>query len=183
MAVLAGGMVQALLDRYGPRIWAFFGMLIVFQLGATFDAASRTPPGFTTQFDPVTQIDHSHLDDLIAFLDAHGEKRGYTNYWVSYPLAFLSSESLIFTPRLPYHTDFRYTERDNRYDPYNPLVEESDRVSYITTFHPDLDARLREGFTDLGVTWMEAVIGDYQIFYQLSRPVRPEELGLGVSTP
>ena len=96
---------------------------------------------------------------------------------MSYPLAFESGEKLIYIPRLPYHLDFRYTTRDDRYEPYRVLVEGSDRVAYITTFHPDLDENIRASFSRLGVVWEEEVIGDYQIFYNLSRPVRPEEIG------
>ncbi|KAF5435362.1 hypothetical protein C5S36_03320, partial [Candidatus Methanophagaceae archaeon] len=111
------------------------------------------------------------------FLSKHGETRGYSNYWVSYPLAFESDEELIYIPRLPYHLDFRYTARDDRYEPYQALVEGSDRVAYITTFHPALDESIRASFRRLGVVWEEEMIGDYQIFYNLSRPVHPEEIG------
>ena len=39
------------------------------------------------------------------FLEAEGLERGYSNYWVSYRIAFLSGERLIFVPRLPYKAD------------------------------------------------------------------------------
>jgi hypothetical protein len=120
---------------------------------------------------------------LIDFLHQQGEQRGYSNYWVAYPLGFLSQEELIFVPRLPYHQDFRYTERDDRYDPYDRWVAEAQRVAYITTNHPALDGRLRAAFAALGVTWKEAKIGDFQIFFALSQPVRPEQIGLGVNAP
>jgi hypothetical protein len=116
---------------------------------------------------------------LIDFLNQNGETRGYTNYWVSYPLAFLSNGSLIFVPRLPYHQDFRYTERDDRYAPYDQLVAQADRVAYITTNHPGLDDYLRKSFKALDVTWKEQKIGDYLIFFDLSRTVRPPAIGLG----
>jgi hypothetical protein len=35
----------------------------------------------------------------------------------------------------------------------------------------------------LDVDWKEEQIGDYLVFYALSRLVRPEEIGLGVTTP
>lgn len=115
---------------------------------------------------------------MIRFLTDQGETRGYTNYWVAYPLAFLSEESLIFTPRLPYHQDFRYTPRDDRYQPYQEAVARAEKVAYITTNHPALDAFLREEFSIRGITWKESRIGDYQIFYKLSRVIRPDEMGL-----
>jgi hypothetical protein len=124
------------------------------------------------------------MAELMAFLREKGETRGYTNYWVAYPLAFQSAEELIFIPRLPYHPDLRYTARDDRYQPYAGLVAQSDRAAYITTVHtPLLDERLRVGFQKLGITYSEATIGDYRVFYALSSPVRPELLGIGVETP
>jgi hypothetical protein len=128
----------------------------------------------------VSWIDHRADQALIDFLLQEGETRGYTNYWVAYPLAFLSDERIVFAPHLPYHQDFRYTARDDRYRPYAESVRASQRVAYITTNHPVLDAKLREGFARLGIQWQEARIGDYQIFYRLSRPVAPEELPVAI---
>ncbi len=117
--------------------------------------------------------------ELIGFLRSQGETRGYTNYWVAYPTAFLSGEELIFLPSLPYHADLRYTPRDNRYLPYIEQVASAARVAYITTRNEALDAKIITGLRSLTVNWRETRIGDYHIFYQLSRPVRPEEIGLG----
>jgi hypothetical protein len=118
---------------------------------------------------------------LIRFLRAKRITRGYSNYWVTYPIAFLSGEELIFSPRLPYHEDFRYTIRDDRYRKYSDLVNASEELSFITTNHPALDEYLREKFEKLGVTWTEKVIGDYTVFYQLSDTIRPDDIGLGYS--
>lgn len=161
--------------------WALILLVLGYHLIGTVQAVSKNPPGITTQFDAVTWLDKSYDDELIAFLQEHGETRGYTNYWVAYPLAFLSNEALIFVPELPYHLDFRHTTRDNRYAPYNDLVEQAERVAYITTPTTNpypLDDRLRAGFADLGVSWDETEIGNYHVFYNLSRPVRPAELDL-----
>ncbi len=156
--------------------WLLLSVL-VFNLWGHIQTARRNPPGITTQFDTITQIDHRYDSALIEFLEGEGERRGYTNYWVAYPLAFLSQEQLVFTPRLPYHLDFRYTPRDNRYSPYDAMVETSSRVAYITTNHAALDEVIRVQFRVEGISWQETTIGDYQIFYALSRPVRPEEIG------
>jgi hypothetical protein len=165
--------------RFGNAIWAGFCMILVFNFWGTLQVASKVPLGMTTQFDAVTQIDHSYDDELIEFLNQTGENRGYTNYWVAYPLAFLSDESLIFVPRLPYHQDLRYTQRDDRYFPYGLVVDQADSTAYITTNNPPLDEQIRAGFLDLDVSWQETVIGDYQIYYQLSRAVEPEEIRFG----
>jgi 4-amino-4-deoxy-L-arabinose transferase-like glycosyltransferase len=153
--------------------------LVAFYWLTTVQAAVRNPPGLTTQFSEVVQIDTRALPRLIAFLREHGETRGYANYWVSYPLAFESGEELVFAPLLPYHPDFRYTPRDNRYPAYAEQAEASLRAAYITTKHPALDAHLREAFAALGVDFRETAIGDYHVFYGLSRKVQPAELGLG----
>jgi hypothetical protein len=180
MAILGGGLFAALEERgRRPFAWAALGALLAFNLWGNLETALQDPPGITTQFDAVTQIDHRQDPELIAFLREAGETRGFTNYWVSYPLAFLSQEEFIYVPRLPYHQDFSYTPRDDRYEPYREAVLRSARVAYITTRHPALDERLRAAFGDLDVTYKEAVIGDYHVFYDLSRPIRPAEIGLG----
>lgn len=126
-----------------------------------------------------SQIDQRYLPDLAAFLEQVGETRGYSNYWVAYPLAFISKERLIFSPRLPYHPDLRYTTRDDRYPVYTSMVEVSDRTAYITTRNPALDEHLKQAFSRLGVSYQEVQIGDYHVYYRLSRPVHPREIGLG----
>lgn len=155
------------------------GLLLVFNLWGTLECASSNPPGITTQFNPASVVDQSQMPALQAFLRQSGELRGYTNYWVAYPLAFLSGEELIFTPRLPYQADLRFTSRDDRYAPYDSMVSQASQVAYITTSNPLLDDKLRAGLAGLGVTWQEKQIGDFRVFYHFSRLVRPQQLGLG----
>jgi 4-amino-4-deoxy-L-arabinose transferase-like glycosyltransferase len=183
LALLAADFIVAIASRVGNWAWVLAGFVILYNLVGTLQTATRMPPGITTQFDPVTQIDQRQILKLTSFLRENDERYGYTNYWVSYPLAFLSQESLVFIPALPYHQDFRYTARDNRYPPYNNEVAHSNKVAYITTNHPALDERLRRQFEQAGLSWKERRIGDYQVFYSLSKPIRPEEIGLGATTP
>ncbi len=154
------------------------GLVMVFNLVGTAQAALNNPPGITTQFDPISQVDHRHYGELMAFLRTHGGTRGYTNYWIAYPLAFLSDEEIILVPHLPYKADLRYTSRDHRYAPYSQIVEASPTAVYVTSKHPQLDALLREQFTQLGVSFQEEQISTYHIFYDLSRKVKPEELAI-----
>ncbi len=167
------------ISKYTWQIGILLLLILGYQLAGTMQCAIDFPPGLTTQFYEPTIIDHRADSELIAFLRDQGETRGYSNYWVTYPLAFSSNEDLIFIPRLPYHLDLRYTPRDDRYSPYTLAVDQSQRVAYITTRNPELDALLREQFSRLGVNWQEKKIGDYQIYYHLSRVVRPREVGLG----
>ena len=182
LSLFAASLIIELDKRIGGWAYVLFFLVLVYSFWGTLLSARRYPPGITTQFYAPSQIDHRYDQELIAFLQRVGETRGYSNYWVTYPLAFLSGENLIFTPRLPYHLDFRYTERDDRYEPYDDQVASSNRMAYITTNHPDLDEYLRSKFVSLDVSWQETQIGNYTIFYALSEPVRPQEVGLGVTT-
>ena len=179
MAIFASQAVWEWRAKWGSYVWLSVGVVLVFHLWGTLEVMRSNPPGFTTQIDAVTQIDHQYDTELIEFLRSEGEYRGYTNYWVSYPLAFLSDESLIYIPRLPYHQDLRYSRRDDRYPPYDQLLDQTQRIAYITTNNPLLDEHLRSGFKNLGVSWQEIKIGDYQVYYRLSQVVNPEEIGLG----
>jgi hypothetical protein len=180
LALFAGEFVERLANRGISQVWITLTVIgvLLFNLLGTVQSAARTPPGLTTQFDSITWFDHSYDTELIQFLEQNGEVRGYTNYWVAYPLAFISEERIIFVPKLPYHEDFRYTDRDNRYHPYDLEVAQTDQVAYITTNHPDLDQRLMSNFESEGIAWEEVWIGDYHVFYNLSIKITPEELGI-----
>lgn len=182
MSLFAANMI---VDQVRERKYLEFvliGFLLLFNLGGLIQSLGPASPGLTTQFDPVAQVDHSRMKELIEFLRENSITAGYSNYWVSYPLAFLSQEEIIFIPRLPYHEDFRYTARDDRYPPYTELVDSSLDISYITTHHEDLNKYLEDQFDIKGITWQKETIGDYTVYYQLSSPVRVEELGLGETT-
>ena len=132
LALVAGERAWSLerVGRVSLGVWGragFLGLIVLFQLWGNVQVALRYPPGLTTQFDRQTILDHRSMADLMAFLREKGETRGYTNYWVAYPLAFQSVEELIFVPRLPYHPDLRYTARDDRYLPYDDLAAQSER--------------------------------------------------------
>lgn len=161
------------------RIWGVLLLAVMLGINAaeTYRAATHADK-ITTQFDPITRFDNSHDDELMDFLFENQELRGYTNYWVSFRMAFLSEEELIFAARLPYKSDMSYTAADNRYPQYNDLVEFSERAAYITSKHPKLDEILRQQFAALDVDFQEKQIGEFHIFYQLSRHVSPVELGL-----
>lgn len=181
LAIMAAELISWMHKKISNWSYALLGLILIYNLVATIQCANRYPPGITTQFYEISQIDHRYDRELMDFLVAHDEKYGYTNYWVSYPLAFLSQETIIYTPRLPYHTDFRYTERDDRYQPYDRLVAATDRAAYITTNHPVLDQYLRDAFSGMNIAWQEADIGDFHVFYDLSQKVTPEQIELGTT--
>ena len=176
---------ELLVDQLVPRIgrWAYaaLGLILAFNLWGTAQAAAKNPPGITTQFDTVAQVDHARLPELVEFLEANQEWTGYSNYWVSYPLAFVSDERLIYTPRLPYHQDFRYTERDDRYGPYGRIVSDGLTTAFITTHFPELDQRIRDGLVKREIEFEQTAIGPYMVFHGLSQAVSPEALGVYAS--
>lgn len=169
-------------ERRIRRGWVLLWLsaILAFNLLAHLQVAASSPR-FTTQFDAETRYDHAYDDDLVAFLLSEGETAGYSTYWLAYPLAFLSDEQLVVLPHLPYHSDFRYTSRDDRYPPYREVVENSLRVAYVTARQAWLDQALRERLAEQGVGFEETVIGDFHVFHDLTRVVRPDELGLGAN--
>jgi hypothetical protein len=182
MAIFASQAVWNWNRKWGNYVWLSVGLVLLFHIWGTLQVVRINPPGITTQIDAVTQINHQFDDELVEFLQSEGEHYGYSNYWVAYPLAFLSDESLIYIPRLPYHQDLRYTTRDDRYPPYDQLLATAQQTAFITTNNPLLDEQLRRGFEALGVNWQETKIGDYRVYYRLSKVVRPEDIGLGANS-
>ncbi|MBI5291764.1 MAG: hypothetical protein HY872_07805 [Chloroflexi bacterium] len=178
LALFTGDLLRRVWSERPRWAIALLAGLIVFNLWGTLQSARAFPPGLTTQFDAVAQVDQRDLPAVIDFLRTHGETRGYTNYWVEFPMAFLSNEQLLYSAALPYHPNFSYTRRDDRYPPYAAAVAASSRAAYVTTRHPALDDRLRAQFPALGVTFSETTLGDFHIFYGLSRKVTPAELDL-----
>lgn len=180
LAVLFSLVAGYFISTLSRKVWriGLVGLVMVFQGWGTLSCAVQNPPGLTTQFNAITVVDTRYQADLIRFLMSNHELRGYTNYWVAYPLAFLTDETIIFSPRLPYHSTLSYTERDDRYPVYTRLVEDHSTTAFITTHNPALDQALRRAFSSKGITWREERIGDYQIFYQLSKKIRPDEINL-----
>jgi 4-amino-4-deoxy-L-arabinose transferase-like glycosyltransferase len=179
LALFTAGALNRVRRDYPRLAVGLLAGVLAFNLWGNLDSAFTFPPGITTQFDAVTQVDMRDMPAVIDFLIARGETRGYSNYWATFPMAFLSDEKLIYSAALPYHLDFKYTTRYDRYALYRETVAASDRVAYITTKHPALDDYLREQFAALDVTFDEQTIGDFHIFHNLSRRLTPAEIGLG----
>jgi hypothetical protein len=178
LAIFAAMLLARLREQHRTLVGLLIALILGYNVTGTLIAASIQPPGITTQFDPVSWIDHTRDRELIDFLLAHNETRGYTNYWVEYPIAFESNEQIITSAQLPYHLDLSYTPRDDRYLPYTQAVAQSPQAFYITVNHPKLDDLIRSGLARLNVVFDETTIGNYHIFYSLSRKVEPSELQL-----
>ena len=179
LCIVAGAVLDAWV-RAKPAAWAILCLLIGYNLWGNLQCASVNPPGFTTQFYGPARLDMRFMGDLVDFLEKNSELRGYTNYWIAYPLAFISDEKIIYTPVLPYHPDLRYTPRDNRYRPYNDMLDKAERIAYITSKNPRLDERIASAMQSELISWEEKLIGDFRVYYNLSAPLDPALIDLSM---
>jgi hypothetical protein len=164
--------------RWKPAAGAvMLALLLGANIFETVRAASL-PSGLTVQFDPISDFNNQHDPQLIEFLADRGEHFGYANYWVSFRLAYLSGERLVYSAELPYKADLSYTPVDNRYPAYREAARRADKVAYITTQHPELDELLRRALRSHEVGFRETAIGPYRVFYDLSSPISPGDLNL-----
>jgi hypothetical protein len=138
--------------------------------------AARSPDGLTVRFDQAVAFDNAYDGELIAFLIDEGETRGYSNYWVSYRLAFLSKEEIVFAPALPFKEGLTFSAGDDRYPAYGEWVEASENPALITTRLPELDEILRDELNGQGISADEKDIGPYHIFYNLSGRFDPARI-------
>lgn len=166
------------ITRINNKLFNLLAMFtIVFQIYGSFISGSQAPY-ITTQFYAPAQVNHSKILELEEFLLDKHEFNGFTNYWISYPLAFISDEKIISVPKLPYHQDLRYTSRDNRIKKYNELIDGGDTYFYITSNNVQLDDLLELSLLKNDVSYLQKEIDDYHIFYNLSKKITPEELGI-----
>lgn len=157
---------------------AYAAVLVVLGLNVwgTWLGASSSEK-ITTQLSETSRFDNQDDAALIAFLEKNDLDFGYSNYWVSFRLAFLSNEELIYLAKMPYREDMKYSYSDTRYLPYETLVEESGQVNFITAKQPDLDEFLRDWFASRGITYQEEAIGVYRVFYDLSSRIDADDFG------
>ncbi len=143
-------------------------------------AATTVPPGFTTQFNLDTHIPNDDDDALIAFLDDHGLVHGYTNYWISFRLAFLSDERLIYSAALSYKPDLSYTPYDDRVPSYRQATDAApdSQIAYITANVTAVRERLEAIFAAQGITYQHEQVGVYHVYYDFTpeTPRPPLEL-------
>jgi 4-amino-4-deoxy-L-arabinose transferase-like glycosyltransferase len=181
--VLSISLMLSAAWRYNRYLGIGLLILVLMINGFETVRAAGSVDKITTQFDPISRFDNGSDQALIDFLLDQDETRGYTNYWVTYRIAFLSNESIIYSPRLPYSVDLQYIPTDNRYPVYDEIVANSPKVAYITTKNMLLDQEIRRQLKQKGISFSEIRIGDYQIFYNLSDVIRPEVFNFEKQTP
>lgn len=92
--------------------FAIIALVVGYQAAGQVTAATTNPPGLTTQFDLISHIPNDHDAELLAFLDENQLQNGYTNYWVSFRLAYLSNERMQYRAALPYKEDLSYNPNE-----------------------------------------------------------------------
>lgn len=174
LGIVLGTLVDALWRARRALALALLLLVIGYNAAGQLIAAANQPPGFTTQFNLDTHIPNTWDDDLIAFLDEHQLYHGYTNYWVSFRLAFLSGERMRYSAALSYKPDLSYTPADERFPPYRQATDAAERIAYITANVAEVKAWLEGEFAERGLTYEYAQVGVYHIYYDFApAPPRP----------
>lgn len=134
--------------------------------------------GLTTEFWSKVRFNRQSDEALIKFLLDQDLHYGYSNRHTHFRIDFLSDEQVLLLPRLSSRTGLciNLDGRGDRYSAYTEQVEGSPVLFYVTTEQPYLDELLRDRFADLEVTYKEKTIAPYRIFYDLSHPVRPQDM-------
>lgn len=175
-ATLGIALALERLRCFSPRLASIsLAILVAFHALTTLPAIQH-PSGIQAQLDSALITQDSDDQAMIAYLDAQGYRYGYTSYWVSYKLIFLTQERLIFDTSLPYDTE-GYRPNNNRYAPYVEQVAQAETVVWITQAMPELDRLIEEAFQEAQISYQVEVIGPYWVYHRLSRPVAPAEFG------
>jgi hypothetical protein len=131
-------------------------------------AAARSELGFTTQFVAQTHLPNADDQALIDFMRARGLRHGFTTYWVSFRIAFLSGEEIQMSAALPDKSDLAYTPAFDRYPPYRRATDLSEQIAYVTANVPELDAQLLAWFAEESITYQVAQVGIYRVYHDFN---------------
>lgn len=152
---------------------ALVAIVLVYFAAGQISAAS-VEPGLTTQFNLDSHIPNTYDEELIAFLDEQNLYAGYSTYWVTFRLAFLSDERMQYSSALPYKPSLEYTPADERYPAYKATADQTERIAYITANVAEVRASLERIFDEGGIRYDKTVIGPYYIYYNFDpAPPRP----------
>jgi hypothetical protein len=176
---IAAGLLIERIWRW--RRWAGAGLLaalLAYNLAAHIRSVQTVPPGIIAQTHPALQFGNDYDQALIEFVAGQGG-RGYSHHWITFKIAFLSDEEVILVSYLPYLPDLRWNRKDTeRYPPYAAAVAASPERVYVTHREPNLEQYLQQAFADRNISYQIKDIGPYRVYYDLSSPVTPQEMGL-----
>lgn len=166
------GTLVASIRRTSVRV-LIVAIVPVYNVLGVATAMTTVPPGLTTQFNLETHIPNDDDRALIDFLDARGLVHGYTNYWISFRLAFLSGDRMQYSAALPYKTDLSYTPFDERYPPYRAATDTAPdaQIAYITANVAAVKARLEAIFAERGLTYQVEQVGVFHVYYDFQPAV------------
>ncbi len=176
VALVIGALVGAAWKR--RRIFAVstLALVLAYQAAGQITTAS-TEPGFTTQFNLDTHIPNDQDAALITFLDEHGITRGYSQYWISLRLAFLTGERVQLSAALPYLPSLRYTPMDERYPAYRAAADAAENPALIiaeTSPNVAVITEALEAWLDANtITCTQAEVGMYRVYYACTSAPRP----------
>jgi hypothetical protein len=157
----------------GAGRWSvvLLALALVYFAAGQFSAA-RGPLGMTTQFNTETHLPNSDDAALIEWLLANDLRHGYTNFWISFRIAFLSAEQIQLSAALPDTSRLRYTTAFERYPPYREATDAAERVAYITALVPGADAGMEAWLAAGSISYQTQQIGIYRVYYDFA-PAAP----------
>lgn len=164
-AVIFGAWVAYVGQKRRLLLWALPAVVVAYYGLGQVSAIAQTPPGMTTQFNLVTHIPNDDDADLIAFLEANQLTRGISNYWITFRLAFLSGERLIYTADFPEKDNLTYTPHFNRFLPYVEAVQNAPEIAYITANLPEVERQIELMLADAGINYQREQVGVYAVYY------------------
>ena len=99
---------------------------------------------------------NNYHNQLITFLNEREITRAYANYWISYPVTFISKESIIVAP---------YKSKD-RYPRYTEILREEKTPSYIFYSYDTKMGQLEKGGElDSSASYKKERVGPYIVYY------------------
>ncbi len=99
---------------------------------------------------------NNYYDKLLTFLGEKEITRAYADYWISYPVTFISEENIIVAP---------YRSKD-RYPRYTEILREEKTPSYIFySYDRKMNQLEKSGELDSSASYKKERVGPYIVFY------------------
>ena len=110
--------------------------------------------------------------ELVDFVRSEGIRYAYATHWIGYRLMFETQMDVQTSDSV------EQTYGMDRLPRFTQAVEETSEIPAYILFHPPWEKvpPLEEGFQKLDVTFSKQVVGDYVVYYRLSRRVHPTEV-------
>ncbi|GAA4686752.1 hypothetical protein [Frondihabitans cladoniiphilus] len=146
-------------------------ILAVLLVGSTVSGTARRTHSANASAE-ASFASAANMEKAEAYLESHGDLRVYADYWTALPAQYYDDdEKIAFAPLV---------DGKSKGGEDNALVEASPTFVYMTSNQttPDRVAAIKAALDSHGVTYDEVHIGRVTIFDDLSKQLRPNELGL-----